>query len=109
MENIYNYKIIENGSMTGNLTSTIPDLSLTDGYAIQAWWSGTPVGTLQLEVSNDGNTWTVMGESVTAVSGVGTALWLEDYAMYDKVRVVYTATSSTGTLNVQINGKGDKG
>lgn len=107
MENIFNYKIVTDGSMTTDITSEVVDLSLANGYAIQAWFTGSPVGSLKLEASNDGIQWTDISDSITAVSAAGTLIWKEDSAMYDKVRAVYTFSSGSGTLNIQINGKGN--
>lgn len=108
MENIFNYKLLDNVSIASNVISDSVDLSLADGYAIQAYWSGTAVGSLKLQVSNDNVNWTdYAGSTVAVTSGPGNAIWLEADAMYDKVRVVYTSTSGTGNLTVQINGKGD--
>lgn len=107
MENIYNYKIVTDGDMSGDITSQVVDMSLTNGYAVQAWFTGSPVGTLRLEASNDESQWTEISSS--EISAAGSVMWLEDYAMYDKLRIRYSRTSGSGTLNVQINGKGDKG
>ena len=108
-QNIYNVKIVTSGDMSSNIASSVVDLSITNGYAIQAIWTGSPEGNLKLQISNDEINWTDIGESVVATGGTaGSTMWLEPSAMYDKVRVVYEATSGSGTLNVQINGKGDE-
>jgi hypothetical protein len=106
-ENLYNYKILTNGDMSGNLTSAPVDLSKTDGYSVYAEWSGSPVGTMKLQVSLDGIHYVDYTGSQTPVNGVGNVIWEVTTAFYDNIRVVYTYGSGSGTLNVQINGKGD--
>lgn len=110
--------VITNGDMSAaSLTSTpmvIQQLSL---ISFQAVWTGTsPVGTLQVQVSNDfalngdgsirnAGTWTNLG-STSAVSGNSGNLEisLHDIPSY-AIRIVYTKASGTGTLNVIICAK----
>lgn len=106
MKNLYNYKIIDSQSMATSLTSSAADMSNLDGYAIFAQWTGSPVGTIKLKVSVDSITYVDLSGSETVVNGAGDALWEVPIAFYDKVQVVFTRTSGTGTLNAQINGKG---
>jgi hypothetical protein len=107
MENIYNYKIVTNGDMTSNITSSVVDLSITDGYSVYAKWTGTPVGAIQLKASLDGINFVIIAGSPTDVNGPGEALWEVTTAFYDKILVEYVASGGSGTLNAQINGKGD--
>jgi len=108
-QSIYNIKIVTDGDMSSNIESDAVTLMITNGYAIQAYWTGTPEGELKLQVSNDGDNYTDIAESIVSVDGsAGSTVWLEPYSMYDRVKVIYTASSGSGTLNVQINGKGDK-
>lgn len=106
-QNLYNLQIVTDGNMTSNITSDVVDLSKTDGYAVFAKWTGSPNGTIKIQVSVDGSNYVDLDGSTTAVSGAGDALWEITTAYYDKVRVVFTFTSGSGTLNVHINGKGD--
>lgn len=107
MQNLFNYKIITNGDMSTSLTSSEVDMSKCDGYAIYAKWTGSPIGTIKLSVSIDDINFVDLSGSETEVSGAGDAMWEVATAFYDKVRVVFTRTSGTGTLNVQCNGKGE--
>src|ERR1019366_5264558 len=93
-------------------------------YSIEAVWTGTPVGSFNLEVSNDdvpvaptptnpGSNpsalvvnWVTYTGSSTTVSGAGNFLWNCLEAGYRWVRVSYTASSSTGTVSIQFSGKG---
>ncbi len=105
-------KIVTNGSLTGNITSTAVDLVRTQQYSIQAVWTGSPVGTIQLNVSNDigscanASNWVTYTSSLQTVNGgAGNFLWNVSYANYNCVEVVYNFTSGSGTLNVIYGGK----
>ena len=86
-----------------------------DNYAIQLFFTGTPIGTFTLQASNDaGNlpngtgiqsnqvagitNWTTIADSSVAINGAGDCMYNVRNAGYNWVRVVYTATSSTGTV-----------
>jgi hypothetical protein len=107
MENIYNYLIVTNGDMTSVITSQVQDLSKTDGYSVYAKWTGSPIGAIELKASLDGINFVVIAGSATDVNGPGDALWEVTTAFYDKILVEYVPSGGSGTLNVQINGKGD--
>jgi hypothetical protein len=104
-------KIITNGSMAATLTSTAVDLIRTQQYSIQAAWTGSPVGSIQLNVSNDiglcanASNWVTYTASIQPVNGAGNFLWNIGFANYNCVEVVYTFTSGSGTLNVIYGGK----
>lgn len=91
-------------------------------YSIQLVFTGTPGGNFKLQVSNDlGNinatteaeqvagvtTWTDVAGSPQTISAAGDHTWAVDNAGYRWVRVVWTATSGSGTLiSARVNGKG---
>lgn len=117
--------VINAGDMSGNLISQPTVLqSLTMGsYGFQ--WAGTaPVGTISLQISDDysldpngqvnnpghwntapvsvgGTTMTAIPVSGNTGNGYLEILGTGGYA----VRVIYTATSGTGSLTAEINGK----
>ena len=121
-------RLLTNGNMATSINSNGEDLNQIFMYSIQAIWTGAPVGSLKLQVSNDdvpsapvGNAtpgtaqanvssnvvnWTDYTGSTTAVSGPGDFMWIVSDGGYKWVRVVYTATSGTGSLTVEYNGKG---
>jgi len=106
-QNLFNIKIITNGDMSGNITSDEIDLSKVDGYAIQADYTGSPTGDIKIQCSVNGSTWADYPSSEVAIpTATSPILWEITTAFYDKVRVIYTASSGSGTLNVQINVKG---
>lgn len=106
-ETLYNVKIVTNGDMSSTITSSVTDLSKTDGYGIEANWTGSPVGTLKLQVSINNLPFVDYPSSATAVNGPGTAIWEVTTAFYSSIQLVYIPSSGSGTLNAQILGKGD--
>ncbi len=113
-------QVITDGSMTGTavLTSLVTVIqNLTQiGYSVS--WTGTAVGTFSVEVSNDysiyangavrnAGTWTAvtLTGTPTAAGVAGTGyISLTDIPAY-AIRLKYTNTSSTGTLQAYINAK----
>ena len=114
-------QIVTNASMTATVNSLGMPCQQLVLASIQAEWTGAPVGTLHLEISNDevpyapGNqanaganvvNWSVYTGSTTAVSGPGNFLWNCVFVGYSWMRLVYTPTSGTGTINAYFTGKG---
>lgn len=92
-------------------------LAYAFGYAIQASFTGSPVGTLVLQGSNDAvpnaqftasppTNWTAITGSSTSVSSSGLFLFNAGDVYYNWIRAVYTPSSGTGTLTVVGNAKG---
>jgi len=117
-KNIAQAHIIVAGDMSAaSLTSRAMRSALLDDYSFQAVWTGSsPVGTLDVQVSNDhqenggvvvnAGTWTSIYNSVPAVSGNSGSLFLNISAISAAfVRAVYTKGSGTGTLDVYFNGR----
>lgn len=103
----YESSYISGGDMSGNITGPAQDLSYIIGYAVHAIWTGTPTGNVTLQCSNDGITWKDISSTITATGGAsGSVLLNITDAMYKKVRLTYTRTSGTGTLDVNFMGKG---
>lgn len=113
------FSVIEDGDMSGNIISDITVIQNTSMIAYEVSWSGTtPIGEMSVEVSNtytqnaDGSQrnpgeWTAIPMSDTAdVTGnTGTGfIEIEGLSAY-AVRLVYTRTSGTGTMNAVIAGK----
>jgi len=112
-------------SMASDFKSNGVDLNQTVLYSIEAVFSGSPSGTINLEVSNDivpvassasnpvgldpaANVvnWVTYTGSSTTVSGSGNFLWNCLEAGYRWVRVSYTAASGSGTCTITFSGKG---
>lgn len=82
-------------------------------YAIQLVFTGSPVGTFNLQCSNDPGlpdggltpqasgvtNWTDITGSSQGISAAGNIVWNVENAGYTWVRVNYVATSGTGSLS----------
>ena len=117
-------------SMGVDAVSQGVDLQYFYAHSIQAYWTGSPVGTFKLQVSNDT---VVMDQEGIAMAGgytvptsmssqvvnwsdytgtlssttVGSpVMWNSGQAAYRWVRVAYTAATASGTLTVNFFGKG---
>jgi hypothetical protein len=126
---LLSYQTISAGAMTGTstLTSAVTNTQFLDNIGYQFVWSGSPAGTIALQVSadyaqdlngnvtNTGNwaplTFTYWNGSafVTATSiptSAGSPVYL-DLALLSApwIRAVYTNASGTGTLTATITAK----
>lgn len=111
--------IIDGTDMSqASLTSKAFWLGHLEHYAIQVVFTGSPVGTFKLQISNDAGdsrhdgggsvtNWTDLSSSSVSISAAGDLMFVAQSAGYRWVRVVYTKTSGTGTITVvRANGKG---
>lgn len=108
--------IITNGAMasTNTLTSSVVDIRGFDNISLQANWTGTPNGTFYVDVCSDYNpnysgatgTWTTITPTLGAPTGAaGTSFLDAIQTSAPYIRVRYTNSSSTGTLNVYLGAK----
>lgn len=104
---VQNTLIVTNGDMSSNITSLDTNIDEGCSYCIQAAFTGTPVGIIKLQGSNDPALlgYTDISESISAVTGPGTYMVNVEFPVYSFVHLVYTSTSSSGTLNAKINVK----
>lgn len=108
-ENVYNMLIVTNASMTTDVVSPMLDMSRIESIVFYAKWTGTPTGTIKLQVSLtelDADFVDLPDSSQAIAGAAGKFMWNVADTNFDQIRLVYTATSSTGTLNVQVNAKG---
>lgn len=116
-------KLIDAASMGASITSETLHTQFFDNIGLQLDWSGSPVGTIEVQVSlnhttNPDGTPKAPGTWVTLPSSafVGTypvpgttasPAFLEiPLSASAYIRVVYTRSSGTGTLTVLATGKG---
>lgn len=113
------YPVITNGDMSGNIISKVSIVNNLSMIGYDVSWTGTaPVGTMSVQVSNtytqnaDGTTrntgnWTTLTLSgpapVTGSSGNG-FVDVDATGAY-AIRLVYTRTSGTGTMNAVLAAK----
>ena len=96
-------ELIVDGAMASNITGPSTNILHTDRVGYQLVWTGTPEGTFSVEVSNDEVSWATLTLS-TSITGGGAAdnafIDVETAAKF--VRVLWTASSSSGTLQAHI-------
>lgn len=116
-----NAPIVTDGSMGASINSNAVLMDQESGIAIQAVWTGTPVGNFTIESSCDVgqinpstgqpsgiSNWVYYNGSTVAAGGdVGKLIWNIEPIAVKWVRLVYTRTSGTGTLNARFNAQGD--
>lgn len=90
-------------------------------FSIQGVITGTAAGTMKLQGSNDPvpdanfrqtavwtpTNWTDIADSAEPITGAGNIMYDFNHCPgYNWVRVVYTASSGTGTITLRLNTKG---
>lgn len=117
------YKILTGADLAQSfVASKGVNIALGSNIAIQAVWTGVPVGDFKIQISNDiveENTiptqdpasnvvnWSDYTGSLQAAGGApGNWTWLDKNAGYHWIRLVYTRTSGTGSVSATFNGKG---
>ncbi len=101
---VLNRPLFTNQSLTSTVSSDIVDLAETLGYAIHAIWTGSPDGTISVQGGNDGINFVEVDSIVTGATSGQHLLNVEKHH-YRYVKIVYTATSGTGSLTLYISGK----
>lgn len=114
--NTSNFPIASSQSMGASFNSTTIPLTQVGFLSIQAVWTGSPVGNFSLQVSDDQGTdpqgsgvvnWTTYTGSSSAAGGADGDLTYEVTVTGEKwIRLIYTRTSGTGTVNARCETKG---
>lgn len=119
-------QIVTNADMTTSKKSIGLEINQEFAWSIQAVWTGAPTGLFSIEVSDDlvpvapsatnpvgpdpaanvVNWSTYTGSTVTVAGTAGNWMWISQLGPYKWVRLSYTATSGTGTLNATFFAKG---
>lgn len=99
-----------NGAQTitnADVASPTIGLDQAYGFAIQAIWTGGSLaGTVKLQASVDGSTWSDISGSSQSISGPGSYLWNVQAAFYAYVRSYFTYSSGSGTITTWEQTKG---
>lgn len=116
--NLIKYQTVTSGSMGADVTSAVTNIEFQDNIGVQLNFTGTPVGTFAVQVSIDygqdayGNVTSTGNWIPISLSTTPTAAGAADqiYISLNQldapwIRVKYTRTSGTGTLNAYICGK----
>jgi len=103
----FNEPIYTAHSLTASSISASQNIDEIRSYCISAVITGSPVGSLQVQGSNDGiNFGNVPGSQFTvAISAAGIYLIPDSLPAYSYVQLVYTFTSGTGFISASINAK----
>lgn len=94
-------------------TSEVCDLNHMYGYSIQAVFTGTATGNIQVQACCDPaefnqtfrlTNWTTI--ATLPIAAPGTVIYNSDAAYYRWLRIVYVSTGGTGAMDANINLKG---
>lgn len=118
-QSLKKFRTITDGSMaSATVTSLATDIRYLDNIGLQLNWSGSPVGTFAVQVSADyeqdqfGNVvaagnWIPLTLSPSPSTAAGSPIYIDLTQLSAPwIRVVYTKTSGSGTLNAYIVAKG---
>jgi hypothetical protein len=111
--------VITSGDMSTNITSQVLEIKNQDNIGIQLHWTGSPVGTFDVQISSNhlvdifgsvqvvGN-WVSLplNPAITATGSADDAYIDLNQMSAQYIKVVYTASSGTGTLDAYIVAKG---
>jgi hypothetical protein len=117
-----NSKVIVDGDMSSDLISTVVDVSTSDTASIQLVWTGVPTGAFFVQGSLDyrgpdtsgtrinppvSGTWTSLTLDPAPVAIGAAGDWLIDLQSlsFPAIRVIYTFTGGTGTLQALVFSK----
>lgn len=89
----------------GSTFTSNPRVVQGSNFSIQVVYTGTPNGSIKLQVSNDELNWEDLPSTTAAITTAGATLFNVSNAHYGFVRVIYTRTSSTGSLDATYLGK----
>lgn len=106
------------GDMSGNITSPVTNVQFLDNISIQLNFTGTPTGTFDVEVSvnheqdsqgvvTESGNWVALPLNPAPVASGSADQIIIDLNQISQpwIRVVYTAGSGSGSLNMIISAK----
>lgn len=101
--------IVTNGDMSGNITSSSTNIQFLDFWSFEIIVAGTPTGVFDIQISHDNSNWVSIPLSTAPVSTAGSPspIIIENTQVVPApyIRLVYTSTSGTGTLNVSLTAR----
>ncbi len=101
-------KSIDNDTAAATVTGTAVPTEFFPIIGVQGVWTGTVNGTITLEGSIDGTTYSaIAGVSIAPAGSAGSGISVPTatFIPHRFVRAVFTRTSGSGLLNVYISGK----
>lgn len=104
--------IVTNGDMSGAITSKSVKIQGFDNIGFQLVYTGAPTGTFNFSISQDQISWVVLPDALFSPVGPIQAVGAPDDIFVELnqmtpawVRMTYTFSSGTGTLNAQLTAK----
>ena len=96
--------VITAGDMSqATVTSLTTNVQYMDNVSYEAAWTGAPVGTLVVQGSHTGTNWNTIISASPAPAGTSSSQLFDlNQLSFPLVRVLYTKSSGTGTLNVTV-------
>ena len=117
--NLKPFKVLTAGDMSGSPISKVTNLIHLDNVAVQANWTGaSPVGVIQVQVSNDynqdelgnvlnaGNWVPVVLSPIPSIAANSGSIFIDLNQLASQwVRVQYVRTSGTGSMDLWLSAK----
>jgi len=88
------------GDMSQATLSYVVSLGRNTEYSVQAVYTGSPVGTLSIQGSNDNVTYTSLAGLDVNITSAGNTLYNLSGQNYLHYKLLYTKSSGTGSLTV---------
>ena len=100
------YKLLDGVSLGATVNSTGLDVTRLIYASIAVEWSGTPTGTLTIEVKNGDSPWIASSFTQSLSGASGTKMF--DFALlpWEQLRIAYARTSGTGFISAHLLAKG---
>ncbi len=106
---VSSYSMINAGSLAGNITSSTTNVLNLDKASIHLSWSGSsPAGTLVVEARNgDNDDWYELdfGSTISISGASGDHQIVFNELPFTSIRLVYTRSSGSGSLDAIITSK----
>lgn len=100
------YKLLDGVSLGATVNSSGLDVTRLIYASIAVEWSGTPTGSLTIEVKNGDSPW-IASSLTQALSGAaGTKMFDFTLLPWEQLRIAYTRTSGTGLISAHLIAKG---
>lgn len=108
MTTIKQLNLLESQAMTASFNSSEVDVSQFVGFSIQCVYTGSPNGSLKIQVSNDQEdptNWDDLDNSTVTITTSGSETYIVGEVFYNFIRLVYTFSSGSGTFNAKFVAK----
>lgn len=92
-------------NMSSSLQSEIIEIGEDAGYAVHSVFTGSPVGTLQVQGSNTRNIADFIPVDAYSITEAGRRLLNVEKAQYAYVLITYVSISGTGSLTSRVSAK----